>query len=345
MTKVLYVERKRGEFVSIEKAFRQVAAALPDRFRTEFQQTPFGTRAKDTFLNLLFFRRKGADIYHATGHINYIALLLPPERSVLSIMDLRFIHGKSRLRNFVLKKLYLDLPVRRLKYITTISEQVRMETIESTGCAPEKIRMLDLPLLDHLKAPQSKPFNAVDPVLLQVGTMPNKNLENLAKALSGLQCKLRIIGRLSEAQIRILKDNRVTFTSAYDLSDEQMQAEYAAADVITFCSTYEGFGLPIIEGQAMGKPVITSDRSPMRETSGGSACLVDPDDPSSISSGVERIIRDAEYREDLTRRGFENVGRFSPGRVAEQYAALYDEILENLPQNRKAREPVSLSDR
>ena len=121
MTRVLYVERKRGEFVSIEKAFRQIAAALPPRFDTEFQQAPFGTRAKDTFLNLLFFRKRPADIYHATGHINYIALLLPPERSVLSIMDLRFIHGKSRLRNLILKKLYLDLPVRRIKYITTIS--------------------------------------------------------------------------------------------------------------------------------------------------------------------------------------------------------------------------------
>lgn len=325
-TKILYVERRPGEFVSLEKAFRQIAEALPERFETAFQQTPFGTRVQDSIRNLLFFRKGSADIYHVTGHINYIALLFPPKNTVLSIMDLRFLSTRSRLRGYILKKLYLDLPVRRLKYVTAISEQIRREIIANTGCPPEKIRALDLPLLEHLEKPDPRRFNADEPVLLQVGTMANKNIDNLAKALKGMRCRLRIIGRLAEGQRMELESNGVSFHSLQDLSDEEMRREYINADVITFCSTYEGFGLPIIEGQAMGKPVITSDRSPMRETAGFAACLVDPADPASIREGLERTIHDDPFREKLVRDGYKNVERFEPAKVAEQYAALYDQI-------------------
>jgi glycosyltransferase involved in cell wall biosynthesis len=325
-SKVLYVERKAGEFVSLEKAFRQIAQALPDRFETEFQQAPFGTRVHDTVRNLLLFRRKPAEIYHITGHINYLALLFPVKNTVLSIMDLRDL-DRPGVRAYFLRKLYIDLPVRRLKYITAISEQIRQELIATTGCDPEKIRALDLPILGHLERPETHTFNSQEPILLQVGTMANKNIENLAVALRGMVCRLRIIGRLSHNQRVTLEANKVNFESLQGLTDEEIRLEYGTADIITFCSTYEGFGLPIIEGQAMGKPVVTSKRKPMTDTSGGAACLVDPTDPSSIREGLEKVVKDSEYRAQLRADGFKNVERFRPAKVAEQYAALYDEIL------------------
>ena len=77
----------------------------------------------------------------------------------------------------------------------------------------------------------------------------------------------------------------------------------------------------------MRKPVITSNLSPMIETSGSAAYLADPFDPNSIREGIEKIISDKEYREGLVRNGLENVKRFEPAAVAKQYEEYYKRIL------------------
>ena len=84
--------------------------------------------------------------------------------------------------------------------------------------------------------------------------------------------------------------------------------------------------MPIIEAQAVGRPVVTSAVSPMADVAGADACLVDPQNPDSIRSGVKRILSDAGYREKLVLRGYENVKKYRADVVAEQYASLYREL-------------------
>ncbi len=324
--KILYVERKQNEYVSIEKVFRRIGASLSERFVPSFAQLPFGLRPLDTLRNLIFFRRPAADIYHITGHVNYIALRCPPSKTVLTMHDLRFLHEKGMIRRAILKKLYLDLPVRRLKYITAVSEHSKFEIVENTGCEPSKIRVIPVPATVGPVPNNLKELNKENPRILQVGTMPNKNVERLISALGGIRCELRIIGKLDEAQKLRLKETGIRFENASDLSDTEMAAEYESADIVTFCSTYEGFGLPIVEAQALGKPVITSDISPMRETSGGAACLVDPFNAESIRAGIRRIIADDEFRREIVKAGFENARRFRAEEVAKSYEMLYEEI-------------------
>ena len=79
----------------------------------------------------------------------------------------------------------------------------------------------------------------------------------------------------------------------------------------------------------MGKPVITSHLSPMKETAGDGACLVDPFDTESMRNGFETLMNDPEYRESVIRKGIENCQRFSPEKVAAQYSGLYREILSS----------------
>jgi glycosyltransferase involved in cell wall biosynthesis len=90
---------------------------------------------------------------------------------------------------------------------------------------------------------------------------------------------------------------------------------------------YEGFGLPVLEGQAIGRPVLTSDLDPMRHVAGKGACLVDPYKVDSIRAGVLRIIENEDYRELLVREGFSNAAMYSLDAVAAQYADLYRELL------------------
>jgi glycosyltransferase involved in cell wall biosynthesis len=326
-TRILFVERKFNQYVSIEKAFREIAESLSDEFEWEFQQLPYGNSFLDTLKNLLFFRKKKADIYHITGHVHYIALLFSPKNTVLSIMDVRFLYMPEGLKRFILKKLYLDLPVKRLKYITAISEKTREEILLHSGCEENKVRTLELPLFKHIHKGTGKNFNKEKPTILQIGTMPNKNIPNLARALKGIKCKLKIIGRMNNELISVLEENQIDFENAFDLDDEQVRKEYEEADILTYCSLFEGFGLPIIEAQAMHKAVITSNLSPMKEASGDGAFLADPNDFLSIREGIQKIIDDDIYRKGLIEKGLENIKRYKPELVARQYEKLYKEIL------------------
>jgi glycosyltransferase involved in cell wall biosynthesis len=330
MLKILYVERAKGPFASIEKVFREIARNLPERFRHEFQQLPYGWRAADTVSNLLFFKPEKADVYHITGHVHYIAMRLPPERTVLSIMDVRFVVLNRGLRRWVLKKLYLDWPLKRMRYVTAISMKVKEEIVELTGCEPEKIRVLDLPLLSHIEPAAERPFDREKPTILQIGTMVNKNVVRLAEALKGLSCRLVVVGELSEEQLEALGRSSIEFENFAGVSDDEIRELYAAADIVAFCSTYEGFGLPIIEAQAMRKPLVTSNISPLKDVAGDGACLVDPFSPESIREGVLSLTSDEQRRKAVVEAGVKNVKRFAPANVSAQYVSLYDEILEAL---------------
>jgi glycosyltransferase involved in cell wall biosynthesis len=110
------------------------------------------------------------------------------------------------------------------------------------------------------------------PVVLCVGTTPNKNLERTADALRGLEVDLRVIGRLSDEQRRHLDGTGLRWTHATSLNAAEMRRAYDECDVVAFASTYEGFGMPIVEANAVGRPVVTGGRAPMNWVAGDSAC-------------------------------------------------------------------------
>jgi glycosyltransferase involved in cell wall biosynthesis len=225
--------------------------------------------------------------------------------------------------------LFLDLPVKRLKYITTVSETTKKSIIEKTGCPPEKIRVIGNPVQEHYLKSKKKQFNKACPTILQIGITPNKNIPNLIKALEGINCRLRIIGNLTDDLVSALKAGNINYENAFGLDDSEMRNEYENADIVSFCSTFEGFGLPIIEAHAMQTPVITSALSPMKEVSAGGAFLANPHDAAHIREGILRIINDDEFRERIISQGVENIKRFEPRFIARQYKKLYLEILKD----------------
>ena len=330
MKKLLYVERYFFEWVSIEKVFRQVADEIdPTKFETSFEKAPFNNTTLGIFKNLLTFRPRHADLYHVTGHIHYMGLVLPPDRTVLTIHDLRFLNNRTGLRRFVLKKLFLDWPLKRLKYITAISEATRQEIAKMGGIDPGRIRVIENPLRTEFVFRREKPFDSERPVILQIGTMRNKNIPNLVRAISGLSCRLVIIGKIDGELVELLGEHNVEFENKFDLSDGELVSEYEQSDIVTFCSTYEGFGLPIIEAQAMRKPVVTSDRSPMKEVAAAGAVLVDPDSVASIRSSIVQLTKDEALRKQIVEAGVANVKRFSAPAIAKAYVDLYQEVLRS----------------
>lgn len=99
--------------------------------------------------------------------------------------------------------------------------------------------------------------------------------------------------------------------------------------MVMFVSTFEGFGLPVIEAQGTGRPLITSNIQPMKEVAGDAAYFADPFDTSSIRNGVLKIIHDQHYRQSLIEKGLMNVKRFAPEKIAMQYQELYKKVQNN----------------
>ncbi len=330
--KILFIERKfwKKNFAafSLEKVFEQIAKLLPtEKFATSIVKVPYGNSFLDILKNLLFFNKSKADIYHITGQIHYLSLILPPEKTVLTIHDTGFMQHESKLNRFIIKKLFLDLPVKRLKYITTVSETTKKSILANTDCLPDKIRIIENPIQEHYLNSEKKPFNNDCPTILQIGITPNKNIPNLVKALKGINCRLRIIGNLTEDLIVLLNEANINYKNAFGLGDSEMRSEFENADIVAFCSTFEGFGLPVIEAQSMQTAVITSNISPLNEVSGGAAFLADPFEVSSIREGILRLINDDDFRNKIIEKGLENIKRFEPRFIAGQYEKLYSEIL------------------
>lgn len=264
-----------------------------------------------------------------TGQSHYITLVLPTDRTVLTIHDLRFVHDRTGLRGWVLRKLLLDLPIRKLKYITAISEATRDEIVEYTRCDPSLIRVIENPIRDEFLQKQDiREFYKSRPTILQIGITENKNIPRLVEALQGIPCRLVIVGRISETIREMCQRFGVEIENLQDLTDSEIVEQYRDADIVSFCSTYEGFGMPIIEAQALGKPVITSDLSPMKEVAGGAAIMVDPFNVEQIRNGILSLINNGDLREQLVKLGLENVKRFEAANIARQYEALYEEIYE-----------------
>jgi glycosyltransferase involved in cell wall biosynthesis len=173
-----------------------------------------------------------------------------------------------------------------------------------------------------------KTFNAQKPRILQIGTKENKNIRNLARALKGIQCELHIVGALDTETQMILQDNKIDFKTYVNLSFDELKNQYEQCDMVAFVSTYEGFGLPILEACAVGRPLVTSRISPMDEIGDNAACKVNPYNVFDIRRGVLKVIEDEAYRDELVNNGWAMRYKYSIDNITNQYASLYDAIAE-----------------
>lgn len=327
--KILYVERKFHENFSLERVFRQIARSLsPENFTFNFEQVKFLSGFTGMIRNLLNYRPSKADVYHITGQINYIALILPPRNTILTIHDLRILVDRKGIRRFIIKKMLFDFPLRKLKYVTAISQTTKDEIVREIGCQPDKIRVVEVPLDENYQPVQKKSFNRECPQILQIGTAFHKNVPNVIRALEGINCRLVIIGKLNTEMLSLLKEKHINYQNEFDLDEESVKQHYQMADLTVFCSLSEGFGLPIIEAQAMRTPVITSNINPMTEVAGNGALFVNPNDFLEIRKAIVKIITDEKCRSQLVENGIENIRRFQHSTVAKKYENLYKEVFE-----------------
>ncbi len=308
-----------ASFDTMLKAFKAEMGYAP----TVVQVPSYSSRLWPRIQIALAARRARREINHITGDIHFAILALPKRGSILTVHDCGFMRHHNPVARYFLWLFWLKLPIAHAQVVTAISEATKAELIRFTGCDPAKIRVIPTIIKTHF-TPQPKPFPGQKPRILHIGTAPNKNLLRHIEALRGIDCTLHIIGKISAEVQAHLQDSAIDYHNEYDLTDAQVQAAYRDCDLLLFASTLEGFGMPILEAQTVGRPVVTSNLSSMPEVAGTAACLVDPLSVASIREGVQRVIQDAPYREGLIAAGFENVKRFQAETVARAYGEVYE---------------------
>lgn len=272
-----------------------------------------------------------ADINHVTGDVHFITLFMRRKSTILTIHDLASLDRLTGLKRWLFRLIWLQIPARRSRVITVISNTTRDHVQRELGGIPADIRVIPDCVFDEF-VPYPRPFHTKRPTVLVIGLAQNKNFGRVAQALHGIPCNLRVIGRLTPELAETLAKLDISYSSNFRLSDQAIVEEYQKCDLLVFASTREGFGLPILEAQAVGRPVVTSNVSSMPEVAGDGAELVDPYNTHSIRDGILRVISDEQRRKELVERGFANVRRFSAAAVAEHYAKLYREVARAIVQ-------------
>lgn len=273
-------------------------------------------------------KEKKVSINHITGDVHYLLWFLKGRKTIVTVHDIMYYHYLKGMKKNVWKLLYIT-PLKRAAHVTFISDFAYKQVSEVINLDMKKVHIIPNPV-DPSFTYSPKEFNVKKPVILHIGTLERKNLERTIKALNGIECHLRIIGELKEQTKNLLERYHIEYSNGMNLTHEEIITEYRTADIINFPSLFEGFGMPIIEGQATGRIVITSNLSPMKEVASSGAILVDPYSVKDIRNAYLTVIHNQNIRECLIREGLKNIENYKVKKVTQQYNDIYKKLYENI---------------
>jgi glycosyltransferase involved in cell wall biosynthesis len=154
-----------------------------------------------------------------------------------------------------------------------------------------------------------------EPYILTVGSLePRKNISKLISAMNlNKNIKLIIVGdkntKIFDNNDFNIESNNIIFTGY--IGDEQLKELYENATLFIYPSIYEGFGIPPLEAQNYGIPVIVSDIEVFREIYADSVYYVNPYTSEQMYKGIQKVYNDKELQFKLKAKGYENVKRYS----------------------------------
>lgn len=233
--------------------------------------------------------------------------------------------------------------LQRAQFVACVSEHTRRDVLRVAGlersatcCIPNGLHYpyARMERTEAIRRASLLIADATSPFLLHVGgNQWYKNRTGALEIFARLHTKpefsgyrLIMVGKPFTAEMRDLVEKerlRGDVVEVAQLSNEDLRALYSLAEGLVFPSLEEGFGWPIVEAQACGCPVFTSNRSPMTEVGGTAAVYFEPLDPDGAADGIAGALL---RRAAMIEAGFENARRYEAAPMLEAYEAVYGRI-------------------
>lgn len=337
---VLYVNLTNYEF--IRRACRQAgmyehANWIPTNWKIKIIRWPRFWTQIGLSLEMLFHP---VDVLFVPSHV---VPLIHPKNTFVTIHGLEYEIYPAGYSFW--ERLYMRWSVkhscRAAKKIIAVSKNTKKDLVKIYKIPEEKIEVVLEGAPEKLQTlPTGRQANSklkisnFKPYLLFIGRLEKrKNIEGIIEAYEMLKKKnnmphnLVLVGSSGLGYENI---KHKVGSSRYKaniilpgfVSEEEKYVLLKNADVFLFPSFYEGFGLPIVEAQSVGTPILVSNVSSLPEVAGEGAAYCDPDEPKSISDGILAIVSDENYRNGIIEKGYRNVERFSWEKCAENVAGV-----------------------
>ena len=227
------------------------------------------------------------------------------------------------------------LAIKKARHIFTVSEFSKERIVENYGCDPGKITVTHLGIDQHMpigiKLSVLKKYGLEEKrYVLYVGRLePKKNILRMIGAHQTLRRaqgdKTPLLVLAGRNLMDIYSDENIKLLDY--VPEEDKQALYQGAAVFLFPTLYEGFGLPILEAQAAGTPVITSNTASNPEIAGQGAVIVNPDSEHEIAEAVKQLTSNRELATEKIKLGYENIKRFAWDKTARlTLSVIYEQI-------------------
>jgi alpha-1,3-rhamnosyl/mannosyltransferase len=290
-------------------------------------------------------RHLGLDLVHHLGGT------VPPvgaSRTVLTVYDLQPLTHPERFRPAKRAWLRTALPrsARHAAKVLTLSEHVRQHVVRHLGVGADQVRVVPPGVRGHrtrnlAAAAEARRRYGIEPdaelLLFPAITYPHKNHDVLIRALPDVVAKrpkatLVLTGRPGPGDEDIAATaHRLGVAHAVRrlgrLPRADLEALFDAADALVFPSTYEGFGLPLLEAMTRGCPILAADASAIPEVVDGSGVLLDPGDAEAWAEAIVALLDDPEHRASLAAAASAGVERFRWTDTADAVLAVYHEVL------------------
>jgi glycosyltransferase involved in cell wall biosynthesis len=284
------------------------------------------------------------DLYHGLSNELPFALDRSGIKSVVTIHDLIFLRHPE-LYPRIDRRIYLRKTLNAVKSadrIIAISRQTRNDLVELLEADEQKIRIIyqgcnpwfyapvDAAERDRIRRKYALP----EQYLLYVGTIEErKNLLTIIRALHEHQIDIplvavggktpyfeKISSYMTEQQVK-----NIHFHHHIDNAD--LPGIYQQSEAFIYPSSYEGFGIPVLEALNSGVPVITSKGGCLEETAGEGGMLVEPGDVDALAAAIQNVLSDSALRKDMVTKGKAHAQQFREEHTIPGLMNVYKECL------------------